>query len=149
MGLVETLTGKRIYLDSNIFIYALEDLPPFAEHIHPLFEACQFGSIRPVTSALTVAEVLVKPLRDGHEQKAREFRDFLCDAGVLSLADVTIALLETAARVRAQHGISLPDTVHVATALTAKCEIFLTNDKRLKKPVGRSCIVLDDYISEA
>ncbi|MBA2485350.1 MAG: hypothetical protein H0V35_04490 [Nitrospira sp.] len=60
MAHLETLTG-RLYLDTNIFVYALEGYPVFRPILTSLFEAIDRGGIQAVTSKLTLAAVLVRP----------------------------------------------------------------------------------------
>ncbi len=64
-----TLSG-RVYLDTNIFIYALEGYPTFRAVLTTLFAALDRGDLVAVTSELTLAEALVKPLLDHHARAA-------------------------------------------------------------------------------
>ena len=58
-----TLSG-RIYLDTNIFIYALEGYPIFRTVLTTLFDALDRHEVSSVTSELTLAEAGVKPFLD-------------------------------------------------------------------------------------
>lgn len=64
MAILEVITGSRVYLDTNIFIYAVEGYPKFQPELNVLFEAFDDGTLKAITSELTLAEVLVKPLID-------------------------------------------------------------------------------------
>ncbi len=57
MGILETITGTRVYLDTNIFIYAVEGTAEFQDLLNDLFEAFDNGNIKAITSKLTLAEV--------------------------------------------------------------------------------------------
>ena len=59
-----TLSG-RIYLDTNIFIYALEGYRIFRTALATLFDALDRQELTAVTSELTLAEVLMKPFLAG------------------------------------------------------------------------------------
>ena len=50
-----TLSG-RVYLDTNIFIYALEGYPTFQTALIMLFDALDRQALSAVTSELTLAE---------------------------------------------------------------------------------------------
>ncbi|PZO22498.1 MAG: hypothetical protein DCF25_02530 [Leptolyngbya foveolarum] len=62
MGLTNLLRGNRIYLDSNIWIYALENVPEYSSLLVALFELAENGSLTIITSELTLSEVLVRPM---------------------------------------------------------------------------------------
>ena len=64
MGLMQRIAGNRVYLDTNLFIYALEGFPEYADRISELFAAVDRGVLSAVTSELTLAESLVKPFMD-------------------------------------------------------------------------------------
>ena len=64
MGIVENIQGSRIYLDTNVFIYALEAYPEYELSLNSLFSAIDSGKLTAVTSELTLAEVLIKPMID-------------------------------------------------------------------------------------
>lgn len=68
MASLTTLTG-RLSLDTNIFIYALEGYPVLRPTLTQLFERIDHGAIQAVTSELTLAEVLVKPLLDRSRER--------------------------------------------------------------------------------
>ena len=149
MALVDELLGKRVYLDANIFIYALENLLPYAKALMPVFAEFERGRIIPVTSALSMSEVLVKPFQEDRLDKVQEFRDFFCRSEKLLLADISLDILESASRMRALHGVRLPDAIHLATAQAEGCACFLSNDKRLMPAAGTGCVLLDDYLTES
>jgi len=54
MGRITGLTGP-VYLDANIFIYALEGYPDFQARITILLEAMDHQEIEALTSELTLA----------------------------------------------------------------------------------------------
>jgi predicted nucleic acid-binding protein len=45
LGEIAWQRGNRIYLDTNLFIYAVEAIAPYAEQVKPLFEAADRGEI--------------------------------------------------------------------------------------------------------
>ena len=76
MGIMDVIKGERIYLDTNIFIYALEAYPEFVSALTSLFVAIDEGKLRAVTSELTLAEVLIKPMMDNNEDLKKALRSF-------------------------------------------------------------------------
>ena len=74
MGLTRRFSGKRIYLDANIVIYAAEAFAPSLAVLTRLFEMADAGDCTLVTSQLTLAEVLVKPLAAGNEAAVGQYR---------------------------------------------------------------------------
>ncbi|HMO26938.1 MAG TPA: hypothetical protein PKB10_11775, partial [Tepidisphaeraceae bacterium] len=61
-----SLVGRRVYLDSNVLIYALNRTPSFAPVLAVLFERVDRGELKVSSSELALAELLVKPLREGN-----------------------------------------------------------------------------------
>jgi predicted nucleic acid-binding protein len=81
MGILSAITGSFVYLDANIFIYALEAFPEYASELTVLFEAIDRGQFQAVTSELTLAETLVKPLMDGDVAKQVVYEQAVQSAG--------------------------------------------------------------------
>ncbi|MCP5096266.1 MAG: type II toxin-antitoxin system VapC family toxin [Chloroflexi bacterium] len=52
---------------------------------------------------------------------------------VAETVPLTRAMMDQATAIRAQYGFKTPDAIHLACAITAKCDLFLTNDKQLQK----------------
>lgn len=67
MGTLEWQPGDRIYVDTNLFIYAVEQVMPFAPQVQPLLQAADQGVVKLVTSLLTLAETLVMPYRQEND----------------------------------------------------------------------------------
>ena len=55
------INGGNIYLDANIFIYAIEGTLEYREKITALFSRISETKSMVITSELTLAECLVKP----------------------------------------------------------------------------------------
>ena len=57
---------------------------------------------------------------------------------------ITVESAELAAELRARYSLRTPDALQVATALVRRCEVFLTNDTRLKRVAEIRVLTLDD-----
>lgn len=55
MGLIDRIMGQRIYLDTNIFIYAVEGYTEYLDVLTELFEKMDQGALTAVSSELTLA----------------------------------------------------------------------------------------------
>ena len=121
---------RLVGLDSNVFIYHFEDNPKFTPHINVVFENLAKKHISGVTSIISVAETLSYPMPQRIVQEIEEgFRSI----PNLTIFDLNYKIAYEAARIRRLYRfLKLPDAVQLATALSAKAKIFITNDKRLK-----------------
>ena len=150
MGIEDLLTKGPIYLDTNIFIYALEDFPEYSALIQKIFETIDQGSVKAVTSEFTLAEILVKPFMLENESLITLYQDIIQDSPVLSVQPVTRKPLTIAARIRAQSiaRISLADAIHLATANIIQCHSFLSNDRRLLRhnQDNLEILFLEDFV---
>jgi predicted nucleic acid-binding protein len=101
-----------------------------------------------VTSELTMLEVLVIPLRRGDPHEEERCRQILAPRSWLRLIPVSMVILEKAAHLRAASvGLRTPDAIHLATAIAASCEAFLTNDRRMRPTAPPSVVLLDDLVN--
>jgi predicted nucleic acid-binding protein len=146
MGKLSSTIGKRVYCDANIFIYTLEGYAAYADLLQALLQAMDSHELIVVTSELTIAEVLVKPLRDGDKALEQKYRRFLTPSTALELWPLTRVILERAAETRAHSRMKLPDALHWTTALQAGCDSFLTNDNGFKAPPGLTTHLLSDLM---
>lgn len=144
MGLLNRIIGTRVYLDTNLFIYALEGFPEFADTIRELFAAIENGALSAITSELTLAETLVKPFMDNDSQRQQAYLDAIQTSDVLTVLPVSREILIEAARLRSSSSLRLPDAIHLATALSAGCTSFLTNDRKIAALPGISIVTLDE-----
>lgn len=143
MNWLDRLPGKTVAVDSAPLIYFMERHPSFFEPVRPFFEALGREEFDVLTSAVTIAEVLTHPLRHGRLGLVSIYRDFF--AQYLPVIPVTAEIAESAARLRADHGLRTPDAIQVATAITHKADFFLTNDTRLGRLKQLEVLVLTDF----
>jgi predicted nucleic acid-binding protein len=133
MDTLSQLTGAaRVYLDTNCFIYFLEKHPILFPVILPVFEAAMNGDYQIVTSKLTLAELLIRPYQLGRSDIAITYREFLADIEIVTLTPISLNILDKAAAIRAAHKTALPDAIHIATAVEAHCDVFMSNDRKMK-----------------
>ncbi len=149
MGLIKLLRGDRIYLDANIWIYALEDFPDYSEPITDLFTAADEGSLTLVTSELTLAEILVKPIRTIDTAKQRTYTETITSTNSLTAVPASRSILIQAAEIRASTKLKLPDAIHAATALSNGCTTFLTNDKQFRTVLSLHTLLLSQVALES
>ena len=140
------LQGRVVYLDTNVFVYAVEGVEPYASALRPLVEAIAAGEQQAVTSEITLAEVLVRPLRESDTVRQAEFDVAVRTRGGLTVVPVSRPVLVEAARLRALTRLKLPDAVHAATARQSGCEAFLTNDTGIAAVPGVEVVRLAELV---
>ena len=131
-GILSRYRGSRVYFDANCFIYVVEGVERYRPVLEPLMNAVALGDITGVTGEITLAEALVKPLRDQLAQQVLLYKQMLADRQPFMLVPITQAIWESAASLRASMPTRLPDAVHLAAARQAGCRLFVTNDAALR-----------------
>jgi predicted nucleic acid-binding protein len=121
-----------VYVDANILIYIVEGNKALTSALKQIVEALDAGALSAVTSELTLAEVLIGPLRNNDQKLASTYRSLLLSSKVLRTVPVSAAILERSAAIRCNSMTSLPDAIHLATAELAGCKYFLTEDRQLR-----------------
>jgi len=125
---------SRVFLDTNIFIYLIEDRGALGKSAFGLVERLAVRRDLVFTSALTLGEVLTQPLAKGDTQLMQEYERKLTSPGV-HVVDFNREAARIFARVRQDRSIKAPDAVQLAVAAASQCDLFVTNDDRLSKKV--------------
>ena len=130
------LSGRRVYLDSNIFVYFLDRSPEHFPRVAPIFEAIERGAVVGLTGDVAVAEVMVKPYRSGDPALIADVKGFFGKASPIATLPHSAEDFDFAAQLRGKHGMKFIDALHLATALGAGCSAFITNDDGIGAPGG-------------
>lgn len=123
-----------IYWDTMLFVYWLEDHPAYAKRVQHILAKMEERQDRLCTSAFTAGEVLVGPYKMGDTAMARQILGVF-ESSFVEIIPYTLATADLYARIRADHGVSPADAVHLACAAQAGMDLFLTNDNGLTKKV--------------
>lgn len=146
MDLTEILSSfATVGLDTSVFIYQLEAHPHYLALTHPIFQAIAAGQVRAVTSTLTLLEINVQPLRAGHPDIARKYEALLVNYPNLTIVDVDRSVAREAARIRADYSFRTPDAIQIAACRIGGADVFITNDRQLKRFESLQVILLEDF----
>ena len=119
----------RIYWDSCVVIYRVENVTPWAMTLSQWL-AAQDADASLCISELTRMECRLAPLRAGNDELLARYDDFFARHDLSSVA-FSRAVFERATALRAAHRLKTPDALHLAAAIESRCTQFWTNDKRL------------------
>ncbi|MPZ52645.1 MAG: PIN domain-containing protein [Acidimicrobiia bacterium] len=116
--------------DADVLIYAATRDHPLGRRVRALFpvgiEPAHIGETG-IGSVLLLPELLSKPLRDDAESELSELASLLSH---LELLPVDRATAELATALGAAHGLRAADAIHLATAVGAGADRFITNNRR-------------------
>lgn len=138
------MRGKRVYFDSNVFVYLIEGYRELEEKLRDIRDSILNAEAEIVTSELTLCEVLVVPFRENNARLIAGYRQFIEQSGAFEIQPTTLETYVRASLCCAQLGFKTPDAIHMATAIETECEMFVTNDKRLKAPHGVQMVRLSE-----
>jgi predicted nucleic acid-binding protein len=135
---------ERISLDTNVFIYFLEDHPRYGSWCGALFDLIERGQNPAVTSTVTLLELLVQPYRTQQEELAQKIFALTSTYPKLEWVPFTMNLADRAAELRAHYRLSTPDAIQLATAIGHKATRFYGNDRGLRRVQEIECVIVDD-----
>ena len=124
---------SRIFWDTNLFVYLLEGGGEAAERVASLRNRMIERKDELVTSALTLGEVLVKPMEAGDQTLVRDYEQAITTGATVVPFDHATAGLFAA--IRRDRSIRPPDAIQLACASAARVDMFITNDERLSRKV--------------
>jgi len=143
-------TVRRIYVDSNAFIYAIEGNDEVSSVLHRFFAVLRLQAEPAYTSELILAEVLPR----ANTVQRRSYFTLILFSGLFDALPVSREVLIETADYRKNRtrpslegrGVmpKLADAVHVASATRAKCNTFISFDRGLQLPTGMERIGRED-----
>ncbi len=125
---------SRVFWDTNLFIYLLEDYGELSTRVYGLRLRMIERNDRLFTSAMTLGEILVRPLAAGNGALALKYEEMILQgAGVLAFDGADAA--RRYAKIRQDRAIKPPDAIQLACAAAAGVDLFITNDDRLSRKI--------------
>jgi len=134
--------------DADVLIYAAVPGHELGQRVRALFSAEPVEDSRAgIGSVLLLPELLTKPLREHADD---EFTELIALLGRLDLLPTDEATAEMATALAASYGLRAADAVHLATAVGAGADRFLTNNRSdFPKSIAEIDITYPDELAEA
>ncbi|HEY6488163.1 MAG: PIN domain-containing protein [Terracidiphilus sp.] len=123
---------SRIFWDSMIAIYLLEDHPVFAPRAQELLERSFRRNDLLFTSYFALGEILVGAEKASTPAKTHVVQEVLKEIG-FSYLPFDAGAVAPFATLRSRQRLKVADSIHLACAASAGIDLFLTGDKQLIK----------------
>lgn len=131
--------------DADVLIYAAVPGHELGRRVRALFPAAA-GSLAGVGSVLLLPELLSRPLRDGAQAEVLALAELL---GRLELLPTDHATAELAAALGASRRLHAADAVHLATAVAAGADRFITNNRSdFPKSITEIDVIYPDELAD-
>lgn len=138
---------KRVFVDTAPFIYFIEkdnNNPQYYEKVKCFFKDGYDNDKEFVSSVITIEEYFVFPYRNKKYSFIDMFNRLIVTTG-MEIVEINQGIAMKAAQIRAEYkGFKAMDALQLATACLTGCDLFLTNDKRLRQFTEIKCITVDD-----
>jgi predicted nucleic acid-binding protein len=107
----------RLGFDTSPIIYFVEANPRYDALVTEVFQQVEHAAFIGITTAISLLEVLVVPLRQNNLHLCQEYRDLLLHSGNFQTLDITLDIAERAADLRARYGLKTPDALQIGAAV--------------------------------
>jgi predicted nucleic acid-binding protein len=122
---------KRIFFDTNLFIYLFEGLEPHRSRMLEIRKRTIERGDQIVTSAMTLGEVLVKPTKLEQVSLIEQYDKAIRSTSQVISFDSQVAWRY--ATLRSTRNLRNADAIQLACAAHFGVDLFITNDKQLHK----------------
>jgi predicted nucleic acid-binding protein len=130
------MTIGRLYLDSSALIHFIERRDHMQARIGATLASVVEGGESVVLSEIGVAECLYGAYKVGSAELESRYLEVFANSAIFDIFPVDGERLEAAAKLGARKGIELVDAVHFAAAIERRCQVFLTDDERIRSSDG-------------
>jgi predicted nucleic acid-binding protein len=135
-----------VAFDTNVFVYLFESAGPLADAATAVVNAVSARRIVGIVSTVAPAEVIVGPAHLGDDTMGEPYADAIRSIEDLHVVPATVEIAAESGFVRAYSGLTLADSMHVATARVAGASILITNDRRIHSLPKLDVIQLADLV---
>jgi predicted nucleic acid-binding protein len=111
-----------------LLIYFLEQTDNLGDIAASVMTSIAQGGTLGIISTLALLEVQVKPYKINNLPLADHYYANLIRLPNCRWVELTYAIADQAAQLRAKYNISAPDAIHLATAIESGATAFVTND---------------------
>ena len=131
MGPLTFPLGGRVCVDTPVVLYTVNRHPKYLPRLAPLWEAARRREVEVVACGLIEMEAYIRPLVRGDDEERKRIDELLSRA--VRLLPVSRSVIYRATEMRAAYSsVKAADALHLAASDWSSCEMFLTNDRRLK-----------------
>ncbi len=134
----------RVFVDSNIFIYAVQAHPDFGEACKKIIEDIESGKIEAATTVLNIAEVAEVIDRNVSRKAALNVTELLLSLP-MNIEDVVKEHEVHALSIFAASRANYFDTIFIAVMKEKFIDTIITNDSHFEKTGGIRVIKPLDY----
>ena len=138
---------KRVFVDTAPFIYFIEkdnNNPQYYEKVKEFFKYGYDNDKKFVSSVITMEEYFVFPYRNKEYSFINMFNRLVTTTD-MEIVEINQEIAKKAAQIRAEYkGFKAMDALQLSTACLTGCDLFLTNDKQLRRFAEIKCITIDD-----
>ena len=128
--------------DADVLIYAAAPTHPIGAVVRAMLAVAPPGTSAGVGSVMLLPEMLSKPVRDGDGSTVEALAAVLAR---LELLPVDAAVARLAVVLAAQYRLRAADAVHLATAVAAGADRFVTNNRKdFATPITEIDVVYPD-----
>jgi predicted nucleic acid-binding protein len=121
----------RFFWDTNHYIYLFEGSSLFGSAVIGLRQRMLLQRDELLTSALTLGEIQVKALNQARLEMAEDLKHRVLASSQIVPFDTSAG--DAFAFIRSTTNIKGADAIHLACAMTANVDFFITNDNDLHK----------------
>lgn len=137
---------KKIALDTACFIYFFEDNKNYSKLCEIIFNLAKKGKLALLTSIICYTEIQSGAKKQKNIVQVRKYRNIFFRFPNLEVKDFSWDGAEIASLLRAKYNIRLPDAISISCGIMAEADVFITNDRNLKKIKEIPVILLKDFL---
>lgn len=145
-GMINISNLQKVALDTNIFICALNLKDLRQRAALSILEEIKIKKLKTSISVLVLEEFFIRIHKQSREKEISSLLDFITIGGLVAILDVNKEIALLAAKLRAEYSsLRTPDTIHLASAISAGANIFITTDRKIPRKIDRlKAIVLEE-----
>ncbi|MBU1130435.1 PIN domain-containing protein [Patescibacteria group bacterium] len=125
--------SELVALDSNIFIYQFSQHPDFFIFSNYIFVALEKNKLQAVTSIISYIEIISQSTIEGNQYSINLYKRIFQQYPNLKVHTADFQIADKTAELRRKYSIKTPDAIQLATAIISNVDLFISNDKNLKK----------------
>lgn len=122
---------SRIYWDTMLFIYWIEENPHFGKRVDAIWSRMQERNDQLITGTLALGEVLAGAYKQGADRARIDGVKTAFESAVSAVIPFTAETADLFGQIKGSLKIPSADAIHLACAASAGTDLFLTNDKNL------------------